>query len=140
MIRKKYDVSSIKQLSSFALELLSLSDNRIFALHGDLGAGKTTLVKQFCAHLKVVDSVSSPTFSLVNEYINIDGVKIFHFDLYRVNDISELIKIGVDTYFNSGEYCFIEWPVIVEPLLFNSYYNNIKIVATDNKRELYLLE
>jgi tRNA threonylcarbamoyladenosine biosynthesis protein TsaE len=140
MIQEKYDVSSIKQLSSVALELLSLSDNRIFALHGDLGAGKTTLVKQFCTHLQVVDSVSSPTFSLVNEYINIDGVKIFHFDLYRVNDISELIKMGVDTYFNSGEYCFIEWPAIVEPLLLNSYYNNIKIVATDNKRELYLLE
>ena len=140
MIQEKYDISSIKQLSSVALELLSLSDNRIFALHGDLGAGKTTLVKQFCTHLKVVDSVSSPTFSLVNEYINIDGVKIFHFDLYRVNDISELIKMGVDTYFHSGEYCFIEWPAIVEPLLFNSYYNNIKIVATDNKRELYLLE
>tara|TARA_B100000945_G_C20283126_1_gene549653 strand:+ start:337 stop:759 length:423 start_codon:yes stop_codon:yes gene_type:complete len=140
MIQEKYDVSSIKQLSSVALELLSLSDNRIFALHGDLGVGKTTLVKQFCTHLQVVDSVSSPTFSLVNEYINIDGFKIFHFDLYRVNDISELIKMGVDTYFHSGEYCFIEWPAIVEPLLFNSDYNNIKIVATDNKRELYLLE
>lgn len=140
MIQKKYDVKSIKQLSAVALELLSLSDNRIFALNGDLGAGKTTLVKQFCKHLKVVDSISSPTFSLVNEYLNVDKNKIFHFDLYRVDDVSELIKMGIDTYFNSGHYCFIEWPELVEPLLLNSQYTSIKIVATDNKRELYLLD
>ena len=140
MIQKKYDVKSIKQLSAVALELLSLSDNRIFALNGDLGAGKTTLVKQFCKHLKVVDSISSPTFSLVNEYLNVDKNKIFHFDLYRVDDVSELIKMGIDTYLNSGRYCFIEWPELVEPLLLNSQYASIKIVATDNKRELYLLD
>tara|TARA_B100000902_G_scaffold308518_1_gene297692 strand:+ start:358 stop:780 length:423 start_codon:yes stop_codon:yes gene_type:complete len=140
MMQKKYDVKSISQLSAVALELLSLSDNRIFALNGGLGAGKTTLVKQFCKHLKVVDSVSSPTFSLVNEYVNVDENKIFHFDLYRVDDVSELIKMGIDTYLNSGHYCFIEWPNLVKPLLLNSNYTNIKIVEADNKRELYLLD
>ena len=140
MIQKKYDVKSISQLSAVALELLSLSDNRIFGLNGGLGAGKTTLVKQFCKHLKVVDSVSSPTFSLVNEYVNVDENKIFHFDLYRVDDVSELIKMGFDTYLNSGHYCFIEWPNLVEPLLLNSHYTSIKIVDADNKRELYLLD
>ena len=140
MIQKKYDVKSISQLSAVALKLLRLSDNRIFALNGGLGAGKTTLVKQFCKHLKVVDSVSSPTFSLVNEYVNVDENKIFHFDLYRVDDVSELIKMGIDTYLNSGHYCFIEWPNLVKPLLLNSNYTNIKIVEADNKRELYLLD
>tara|TARA_B100001113_G_C20645160_1_gene420953 strand:- start:80 stop:499 length:420 start_codon:yes stop_codon:yes gene_type:complete len=139
MIQKKYDVSSINQLSSVALELLSLTDNRIFAINGDLGAGKTTLVKQFCSHLHVIDSISSPTFSIVNEYIQSSGSKIFHFDLYRINDVSELVKMGIDTYINSGHFCFIEWPEIIKPLL-NSDYTNINMELKGYKRELYLFE
>ena len=139
MIQKKYDVSSIDQLSSVALELLSLTDNRIFAINGDLGAGKTTLVKQFCSHLHVIDSISSPTFSIVNEYIQSSGSEIFHFDLYRINDVSELVKMGIDTYINSGHFCFIEWPEIIKPLLISDY-TNINIELTGCKRELYLFE
>ena len=139
MISKKYNISSIEKLSSVALELLTLSDNRIFALYGEMGVGKTTLVKQFCYHLKIVDSVSSPTFSLVNEYINCDGNKIFHFDLYRIDNVDELIKIGIDSYLNSGNYCFIEWPNLLEPLL-KENYTVIKMMEDINKRELYLLE
>ena len=139
MIKEQYNISSIQQLSSVALELLSLSDNRIFVLHGDLGVGKTTLVKQFCHHLQVVDNVSSPTFSLVNEYISLDENRIFHFDLYRVDNVSELIKMGIDTYLNSGDYCFFEWPTLVEPFLLGNY-TSIKIIANSDKRELYLLE
>ena len=139
MISKKYNISSIEKLSSVALELLTLSDNRIFALYGEMGVGKTTLVKQFCYHLKIVDSVSSPTFSLVNEYMNCDGNTIFHFDLYRVDNVDELIKIGIDSYLNSGNYCFIEWPNLLEPFL-KENYTVIKMMEDINKRELYLLE
>ena len=139
MISKKYNISSIEKLSSVALELLTLSDNRIFALYGEMGVGKTTLVKQLCYHLKIVDSVSSPTFSLVNEYINCDGNRIFHFDLYRVDNVDELIKIGIDSYLNSGNYCFIEWPNLLEPIL-KENYTAIKMMEDINKRELYLLE
>ena len=139
MIKKSYDISSIKKLSSVALELLNLSHNRIFALHGELGVGKTTLVKQLCNHLNVVDSVSSPTFSIVNEYIDKNGEKIFHFDLYRVNDLSELSQLGIDIYIDSGRYCFIEWPTLVEPLLLDNC-TVIKMIKKINKRELLLLE
>ena len=139
MIKKRYDISSTAKLPSVSLELLSLSDNRIFALYGELGVGKTTLVKQFCDHLKIVDRVSSPTFSIVNEYINFNGEKVFHFDLYRLNDISELKKIGIDMYFNSGNYCFIEWPALAVPFLSDNYIR-IKMTNNTDKRELLLLE
>ena len=139
MIKKKYDIFSIEKLSSVALELLKLSHNRIFAIHGELGVGKTTLVKQLCNHLNVIDSVSSPTFSIVNEYIDVNGEKIFHFDLYRVNDVSELNQLGIDIYIDSGRYCFIEWPALLEPLLLDNC-TVIKMIKKTNKRELLLLE
>ena len=97
MTQKYYDISTLEQVSSIALELLSLSDNRIFVLYGDLGVGKTTLIKYMCYHLKVVDSVSSPTFSIVNEYFSMNNEKCFHFDLYRLNNIEECLKLGLDT-------------------------------------------
>ena len=139
MIKNKYDISSIEKLSSVALELLKLSHNRIFAIHGELGVGKTTLVKQLCHHLDIVDSVSSPTFSIVNEYIDTNGEKIFHFDLYRVNDVNELNQLGIDIYIDSGRYCFIEWPALVEPLILDNC-TVIKMIKNTNKRELLLLE
>ena len=139
MIKNIYDVSSVQKLSSVALELLSLSDNRIFALYGEMGVGKTTLVKYMCYHLKVFDSISSPTFSIVNEYVNSDRNRLFHFDFYRLNKIEEIQALGVDTYFNSGNYCFIEWPELIESLLPNKH-QIIEIKHLTDKRQLFLLE
>ena len=136
---KNYDISNLDDLSSVALELLSLSDNRIFAIEGDLGAGKTTLVKYMCSHLNIVDSVSSPTFSIVNEYLTTSGSKCFHFDFYRLNNIKEAIMLGVDAYFSSGYYCFIEWPDLIESLL-PANYHHVKIKETNNTRQLLLLK
>jgi len=133
-----YNITSIAQLSEVALELLRLSDNRIFAFYGEMGVGKTTLIKHLCYHLKVIDSVSSPTFSIVNEYMNIDGAKFFHFDLYRLKNIEEAEKMGVDTYINSGNYCFIEWPALIEPLFPDSYHI-IRMEDKSDKRELEVL-
>ena len=135
----KYDISSLDKLSSVALKLLSLSDNRIFALYGNLGVGKTTLVKNMCSHLKVIDSVSSPTFSIVNEYINMDGDKIFHFDFYRLKNLYEAQQIGFETYINSGNYCFIEWPDLIESLLPNNHHV-IEIQNTNYVRNLSVLK
>lgn len=83
---------------------------RVFALHGDLGAGKTTLIKAFCKVLGVADRTSSPSFAIVNEYRTGNGDLLYHFDLYRLKAAEELDGIGFDEYLDSGSYCFIEWP------------------------------
>ena len=139
MIIKKYDISSFDQLSSVALELLTWSDNRIFAIYGDMGVGKTTLIKYMCDHLKVHDPVSSPTFSVINEYVDLDGAKIFHFDFYRLKNLEEADRLGLDTYFSSGQICFLEWPDIVRSILPQEHHV-IKIQEKNNKRQLFLLK
>ena len=137
-MKNSYDISSLDKLSSVALELLRLSDNRIFALYGNLGVGKTTLVKSICNHLKVIDAVSSPTFSIVNEYVNLDNDKVFHFDCYRLHTIDDAYKMGVDVYFDSGNYCFIEWPDLIHEILPKNHVA-LKINQTGFTRELLLL-
>ena len=134
-----YDISSFNELSSVALKLLRLTDNRIFALYGKIGAGKTTLVKNMCSHLNVIDTVSSPTFSIVNEYMTRDNKQIFHFDFYRINNLEEIEKLGLDFYLSSGSYCFIEWPEIAVPLL-PFGYKSLKIIQNNQSRELLLLK
>ena len=137
-MNQKIDIFSEKDLKKTSLSLLSSFPNRIIAIHGELGAGKTTLIKNFCFQLGVKDLVSSPTFSIINQYISISGEEIFHFDFYRLNSIREALDIGVEFYFNSGAYCFIEWPELIIPLLNkNVLYLNLKIV--DKKRVLTIL-
>lgn len=92
-------------------------DERVFALHGPMGAGKTTLVKAFCRVMGVEDEGASPTFALVNEYGRRDGGVVYHFDFYRIRDISEVYDIGYEDYFFSGNICFLEWPERIEELL-----------------------
>ncbi|MDX1909667.1 MAG: tRNA (adenosine(37)-N6)-threonylcarbamoyltransferase complex ATPase subunit type 1 TsaE [Bacteroidia bacterium] len=104
-------------LPALADKLLTTCNHaRIFALYGDLGAGKTTLVKALCARLGVRVPVTSPTFTLVHEYPGADGV-IFHFDCYRLSDEAEAWELGFDEYLNSGQYCFVEWPARIAGLL-----------------------
>lgn len=133
-----YDITSPSSLSSVAFELLRSSDNRIFAFYGEVGAGKTTLIKHLCHHLNVTDPVSSPTFSIVNEYMTSRNTKIFHFDLYRLNNIAEAIDLGVETYVNTENYCFIEWPDLIESLLPDNY-TTLSISFVGHKRKLVVL-
>lgn len=100
-----------------AMILRSYSDHKIFTFSGDLGAGKTTLIKGFCQALGVKESTSSPSFSIVNEYTSSEVGSIFHFDLYRLKDQRELDEIGFVEYIDSGSHCFIEWPGIARDLL-----------------------
>lgn len=97
--------------------LQALPSARVFALHGELGAGKTTLIKGFCAALGVQDQASSPSFAIVNEYRSAMGGPVYHFDLFRLKDASELEGIGFTEYMDSGAFCFIEWPELAVDLL-----------------------
>ncbi len=111
-------VGDVEGLAEVARELFGANPNgRIFALNGSMGAGKTTLVKSICAFLGSSDTVTSPTFSMVNEYLLPTGQPVYHFDFYRLKSLEEAYNIGYEEYFYSGNYCFVEWPAIIEPLL-----------------------
>lgn len=117
-------VNSIQELAGVAKDVLHNYGNyRIFAVYGQMGAGKTTFIKELCRQLHCTDAVSSPTFALVNEY-SAAKTTIYHLDLYRLKNIDEAFDIGIIDYLHSNGYCFIEWPEIIEPLL-----NPIETVA-----------
>lgn len=98
--------------------ITSFPGPRIFAFYGDMGSGKTTFIKAICKKLGVRQTVTSPTFALVNEYTcNSSGKSFYHFDFYRVENLEEVMDLGYEDYFFSGNTCFIEWPEKVEGLL-----------------------
>jgi tRNA threonylcarbamoyladenosine biosynthesis protein TsaE len=108
-------VEKYKELSEKLLE--AFHNRRIFALHGPMGVGKTTLIKYLCNSLGVSGIVSSPTFSIVNEYSINNHKVIYHFDFYRIKKIEEVYDLGYEEYLYSGNYCFIEWPEKLGALL-----------------------
>lgn len=115
---KTIHVSSLSDLPRAAEAIIELFDEKkVFAFYGEMGAGKTTLIKTVCRILQVRDYATSPTFSLVNEYHTPDDRTIFHFDFYRINSVEELYDIGYEEYVYSGEVCFIEWPAKAESLI-----------------------
>jgi len=117
-MRKEWKVNDESELFQVAKELIDFADSqKIFCLFGEMGAGKTTFVKALCKALGVVDLVSSPTFSIVNEYAMETGNAVFHFDFYRIKNLDEAYDIGYENYLFSGDYCFIEWPEKIESLL-----------------------
>ena len=113
-----YTCQSPDELKPIAAALIEYhNDKRIFAFHGEMGAGKTTFIKIICEHLKVTDTVSSPTFAIVNEYLTKDSGSVYHFDLYRIKAWTEMLEIGYEDYFYSGNYCLLEWPEKIVNLL-----------------------
>ncbi|PJJ07883.1 tRNA threonylcarbamoyladenosine biosynthesis protein TsaE [Flavobacterium sp. 1] len=100
---------SIEQLAEVAQQVLDQNPNKVILFNGDMGVGKTTLIKQLCKTLGVQDATSSPTFSLVNEYQTDTNQTVYHFDFYRLNKETEALDMGVDDYLYSGNWCFIEW-------------------------------
>jgi tRNA threonylcarbamoyladenosine biosynthesis protein TsaE len=127
---------SLENLPEIAAEIISFAkDSRIFLFYGEMGAGKTTLIKAICEFLGVTEPATSPTFSIVNEY---DGRndKIFHFDFYRLKNETEALDMGYEEYFYSSAYCFIEWPEKI-PNLLPEHYISIRIEVTgENSRQI----
>ena len=133
----KYTLDTIHVVSDYIKDLIN--NYTIFLFEGDMGSGKTTLIKQVVKDIGISENVKSPTFSLVNEYIENDLV-IFHFDLYRINKENELDSIGFYEYLNSGKLCFIEWPDIAIQNIYKDYVL-IKIsITSDSEREIEILK
>lgn len=111
-------IFSLDEISIAAKKFISLTDAyKIFAFHGNLGAGKTTFIKNICLELGVKGNISSPTFSIINEYISQKRNVIYHIDLYRIINVQEAVQAGVEDCFYSGNLCFIEWPEKVYSIL-----------------------
>lgn len=108
---------SIDQLPKVAQKILDQNPNKVILFNGEMGVGKTTLIKQLCKTLGVKDATSSPTFSLVNEYQTDTNQVVYHFDFYRLNKETEALDMGVDDYLYSGNWCFIEWSEKIENLI-----------------------
>jgi tRNA threonylcarbamoyladenosine biosynthesis protein TsaE len=129
---------SLEQLHEIAEEVIQLSKHKILLFNGEMGVGKTTLIKEICRVLGVEDTISSPTFSLVNEYVTSNKETVYHFDFYRINDEEEALDMGIEDYFYSNNWCLIEWPNNIKNLLpLNSVTINITLNA-DNLRNIQL--
>ena len=112
-------IQSLDQIQDAARQFVeAMGDNTVFAMYGKMGAGKTTFVKALCEELGVNDVITSPTFSIVNEYRSDEnGELIYHFDFYRIKKLSEVYDIGYDDYFYSGAVFVLEWPEVISELL-----------------------
>lgn len=129
-------IENIGQLPEVARKLLEgFPEERFFAFFGKMGVGKTTLIKELCAALGVEDNVCSPTFAIVNEYSTGDKEPVYHFDFYRLKNLSEAYDLGYEEYFYSGCYCFTEWTEKVEELL-PEHYVRVEIEEKDGVRIL----
>ena len=121
-----------------ALDILRHTEpHRVFAFEGQMGAGKTTFIKHLCEQMRTTDVVNSPTFAIVNVYDVTQPYsgEVYHFDCYRLKDIREAMDFGAEEYLYSGNYCFIEWPDMIAPLLpDDTVYVHISVQADGNRR------
>jgi len=122
--------NSVKQFIAY------LKDKKVVAFSGNLGAGKTTFIKELCKQLGVKENVTSPTFSIINQYTTVNNSTIFHIDLYRVKDEEEAINAGVEESIYSGDVCFIEWPEKLISLLPEDTVDVFMEAVNESKRKL----
>ena len=127
-----YGINNIEKITKW---ILSKMKYKILFFNGPIGAGKTTLIKNLCSQFGVKEVVSSPTFSILNQY-NYNDEKIFHFDFYRINNFTELLDIGIYYYIDSQSLCFIEWgDLIMNRIKTRNHIIDINIIS-DTKREI----
>ena len=135
------ELNSLTDLIPVSNQIITLSEHiPVWCFKGELGAGKTTLIKAICDQLGVSDSMSSPTFSIVNEYKSKDGSYIYHFDFYRIKSVSEAHQIGTEEYFYSGNFCFIEWSEKIQEILPPTRMEIVIKLEEENRRKINLIE
>src|ERR1700744_6307756 len=130
-----YNLEGLKEIAQKTVDFAA--NERIFLFYGEMGAGKTTLIKSLCEVLGSKDNTSSPTFSIVNEYLLPQG-RIYHFDFYRLKNQVEALDMGCEEYFYSGDYCFIEWPDKIPDLL-PEHYVKVEIEERDDNERVITL-
>jgi tRNA threonylcarbamoyladenosine biosynthesis protein TsaE len=130
---------TLPQIKSAAATFLSAINNyNVVALHGEMGAGKTTFVHAVCDELGVHNAVSSPTFSIINEYTTTEGKTIYHLDMYRLKSEQEAIDVGVEDCFYSGNLCLVEWPEIAPSIFPDNTMHAYIEIAGNNERRLVI--
>ena len=126
-----------QQLPEVAKAILAAyPQERVFGFYGEMGTGKTTLIKEICHELGVQDITSSPTFAIVNEYWTEQGAPLYHFDFYRIDEPADATRIGFEEYLYSGHYCFIEWTEKVEEILQGDFIP-IRIQRVDDHTRIF---
>ena len=136
-MKKIYTLFEVDQIAREIIELIS---GKVVLFYGQMGVGKTTLIKEICKSLHTQDIISSPTFSLVNEYRTQNDEPIYHFDFYRIESEEEALDIGVEDYFYSGDWCLIEWPNNIENLLPLDAVEIHLSYAAEGKRSIQLIQ
>lgn len=129
--------AEIDDLNNIAFEIIKKAGKRkVILFYGEMGAGKTTLIKEICLRLGVKENISSPTFGIVNSYLGLEG-EVFHFDAYRIESKSEAIDLGIEEYLFSGNWCLIEWPEKIKDFLpYQSELLEVDI-KVDSKYRIY---
>jgi tRNA threonylcarbamoyladenosine biosynthesis protein TsaE len=118
-----------------------LRDRHLACFYGPVGAGKTTLIQAICRRLGVDEDVTSPSYALVNTYVDRKGAPVYHLDLYRLQDLDEALQIGVEEYLYGDGLCLVEWPELIEPLLNELPVLVVKIkVLDDTHRKISIFE
>lgn len=138
---RTFAAHSLEDLPAIASEIIKAANQtRIFAFYGEMGVGKTSLIQYILKSLGVVDKVSSPTYSIVNEYVDGFGLPVYHFDFYRIEHIEEIYDMGYEEYLYSGNYCFIEWPEQMGDLLPQRDVMKIGMTKIGENRKIEILK
>jgi tRNA threonylcarbamoyladenosine biosynthesis protein TsaE len=134
MYEKTFSLNEIDIIAKEVIEFCGT--NKKIYFYGEMGTGKTTLIKALCKQIKVEDLINSPSFSIINEYMTIDGDPVYHFDFYRIKDTNEVFDLGYEEYLYGKNYCFVEWPEKIEGLIPMENRVNIYIKKINNQRNI----
>lgn len=129
------EIFNLNDIENIAGKIINNYTPKTYCFEGEMGSGKTTLIAALANILKVTDHVSSPTYSLINEYHYPEG-KIYHLDLFRIKNIQDLLDIGILDILYSDQYCFIEWPQLAKPLLEQDYIDIVLTKTAENSRRI----